>query len=369
MSYAVDTIEPRMVWKPTSVGELLAMTRQAETDGLAVIPWGGGTHMDLGFAPVRYDVALDMTGLKGVVEYHPDDLVLTVLAGTTLAEVDEVVRPQGLRLALDPPWPERATVGGVLAANASGPLRHVYGTARDLVLGMKVALTGGTEVKGGGRVVKNVSGYDLVRLFVGSLGTLGAIFEATFKLMPRPAVQETLAIECDGPETCEAWLSRLCGSDFAPASVELHRDGGWFLLVGLEGERELVASQRLALPAGGAVPPGPSDADTVLKVSVLPGDVVRYAAAAPAGATVVGAAGVGVLRVHLAQGSPASVRTLREAAQAMGGTLVVERAPAALKAEVDVWGPVGDSLELMRQIKQTVDPHGMFSPGRFVDRL
>ncbi|HEY4001840.1 MAG TPA: FAD-binding oxidoreductase [Candidatus Xenobia bacterium] len=368
MSWEVDGRVPSQVWEPRDSDELLEMLGRAQREGLSVIPWGGGTGMALGGVPSRYDVALSTAGLKRLVMLSPDDLVVTVEAGMTLAELDAHVAPHGLRLPLDPPAPDQATVGGVLATNGYGPLRHSQGTPRDLVLGIKVGMSDGRPLKGGGQVVKNVSGYDLVRLMVGSSGTLGVIFEATFKLLPRPAASRWLELSCASPAFCEEWLERLSGPDFRLSSLELYRDGGLTLYIGLEGEPEMVEAQAALVPDARRCEGIPQvDGPLVIKASVLPSDVVPLLERVD-GVAVLGAAGLGVLRFFCPP-QKAWVDRIRQAVHAVGGTVVVERAPVDIKRGVRIWDDPGDSLPWMRQVKDTLDPTGTFSPGRFVDGL
>src|SRR5215216_374284 len=183
--YEVDGVRPEAVVRVASADDVGAVMRLASSQRLAVIARGGGTMVDLGNPPRRMDVVLDVTRLNRIVEYHPQDLTVTVEAGVTIGELQRTLGEHGQMLALDPPLEERATVGGVLATNAWGPRRH--GTARDLVIGSRAVLADGSRIRAGGKVVKNVAGYDLNKLLIGSLGTLAVITEATFKLAPRPA--------------------------------------------------------------------------------------------------------------------------------------------------------------------------------------
>ena len=189
-SHAVDGLAPGCAVEPLTVEELCAALRDASERGAAVIPWGAGRHMSLGNVPTRYDVALRTTKLDRVIEYEPADMTVAVEAGITMGRLQSLLAERGQFLPIDAP--ADATVGGVLSAGVSGPSRHAYGLPRDWLLGCRMALADGTAIKGGGRVVKNVAGYDMPKLFVGSLGTLGVIVEATFKVAPLPVAQETL---------------------------------------------------------------------------------------------------------------------------------------------------------------------------------
>ena len=172
-AFLVDGVRPRYVCTPASVDELSRAVRAASQTGATVIPWGGGTRMSIGFPPRAADLVVQTEKLREVVEYEPADLTVTVQAGMRLSDLQARLRAEGQMLALDPAAADRATIGGLIAANASGPLRLLYGTARDLVIGTRVVNADGVVSKAGGRVVKNVAGYDLNKLYVGSLGTVG----------------------------------------------------------------------------------------------------------------------------------------------------------------------------------------------------
>ncbi|HEU0168162.1 MAG TPA: FAD-binding oxidoreductase, partial [Chloroflexota bacterium] len=203
--YSVDGLAPSVAAYPSSTAEAAAVVREAADNGWAVLPRGGGTQLDLGAPPRAFDVALCLANLNRVVEYEPADLVVTVEAGIRLGELQRILGEHGQFLALDPPLAEKATIGGILAANASGPQRVRYGTARDLLLGIKVVTADGRVTKSGGRVVKNVTGYDMGKLYTGSLGTLGLIAEASFKLAPLPQREATvLASFADVPSAYTA---------------------------------------------------------------------------------------------------------------------------------------------------------------------
>jgi len=185
-AFAVDGLTPQAAVAPASYEQVAEVMGYAHAEELAVIPWGGGAHIHTGNVPARYDIALSLSRLNAVVEHEPADLTTTVQAGMTLSELQGRLGAAGQLLPLDPPGGERATIGGILAANASGPWRHAFGSARDMTIGLRVVTAEGRITRAGGRVVKNVAGYDLCKLYVGSLGTLGVIVEATFKLAPLP---------------------------------------------------------------------------------------------------------------------------------------------------------------------------------------
>ncbi len=196
-AYAVDGLSPALVAMPSTQQDVASVLAAADAAGAGVLPRGGGTQTGLGMPPRRYDLALDLRRLDRVVEYEPADLTMTVEAGLRLSELQRLLGEHGQWLPLDPPLPDEATIGGVLATNASGPSRLRYGSPRDLVIGMTVALASGELVKSGGRVVKNVAGYDLSKLHIGALGTLGVIVQAAFKTAPLPPRDTIVAVSGD----------------------------------------------------------------------------------------------------------------------------------------------------------------------------
>ena len=190
--FAVDGLLPQLALQPSTADSLAAALALADRAELAVILHGGGSSLHVGRPPERYDLALDTRRLDRLIAYEPDDLTVTLETGMTVARLQALLAQRGQFLPFDVPFPTRATVGGALAAARSGPRRARFGGPRDWLIGCRVALPDGTLIRSGGRVVKNVSGYDLCKLFVGSFGTLGAIVEASFKLRPLPTADATL---------------------------------------------------------------------------------------------------------------------------------------------------------------------------------
>ena len=184
--YEIEEIRPHYEARPDDVAGIADALRFASRGEFAVVVWGGGTRIGLGNIPTGYDMALDVTGLDRVVDHTPGDLTATVEAGITISALQEALGRHGQFLAVDPPLPDRATLGGTLAIGTSGPLKWQYGSIRDTVIGMKVVQADGTVTKSGGQVVKNVSGFEMARMHIGALGTLGVIAEVSLKLTPRP---------------------------------------------------------------------------------------------------------------------------------------------------------------------------------------
>ena len=405
-AFEVDGVPAGLVARPSSVEEASQLLRAAAQDGLAVAFQGGGSKLGLGNPPERVDLLVSTAGLDQLLEHAAGDLVVRVQAGARLADLQAALAPAGQWLALDPPEP-RATVGGVVAANSSGPRRLRYGTVRDLIIGITVVLADGTVAHAGGKVVKNVAGYDLAKLFCGSLGTLGMIAEATFRLHPVPAAVAVVTLQVELPEQAGEAVRLLHRSPLEPSAIELTWPDQQLpgrLTVLFEGIRPGVQAQastaaELLGQVGEAAVLGPGETDAALRqLGVLPFEKAELAvkvtcppAELPAvladlrksllgwGGQVCAHAGTGVLWVAGAaregdlraadETVPELVRAIAEARErlaARGGSLVVVKAPVALKRAVDAWGPAGDALGLMRRVKERFDPDRRMSPGRFV---
>ncbi|WP_448624172.1 FAD-binding oxidoreductase [Geodermatophilus sp. URMC 64] len=386
----VDGVAPVAVARPTSVDAVSALLREASRAGLVTVARGGGTALDWGAPPERVDVVLDTTGLDRVVEHGAGDLVVVAQAGLPLARLAEELAGAGQELVADVPR-ERleggSTVGGALATAPSGPRRLSRGALRDLVLGTTVVRAEGVVASSGGKVVKNVAGYDLGKLMTGSYGTLAVVVQAAFRLHPLPAARAFVVGRTGLREAAEA-ARAVVRSQLAPAAVELDRPAGSdtaSVAILLEGVPAAVLAREEAAAAllGGApaeepawwgrLPAGPDD--VLLKVTAtLPGVAAVLEAARAAEQAhgvpiaVRGSAG-GVLWAAVS-GSPeavaAVVADLRRAAPSPAdGTVTVLRAPREVRAAVDVWGPV-PGLELMRRVKDQFDPGRLLAPGRFV---
>ena len=276
-AYAIGGVTPRAVARPASPEEAAAVMRVAARDRLAVVPWGGGVGLAHAAAPARYDLALDLAALDGIAAYEPDDLTITAGGGTTLAALRAAVAAHGQELPLEAPRAERATLGGVLAANASGPRRLRFGAPRDRVLGGRFLLGDGTLVRSGGRVVKNVAGYALHRLLCGSRGGLGVLLEATVKLEPAPARRAALLFGA-GPRTladAARWVA-LAALEPAVLTVVGDRLGGalpvssptdpFTLVVGLEDDEARVDEQAAAYTRMLGEPDARLEGDSVAKL-------------------------------------------------------------------------------------------------------
>ena len=417
--YSVDGIVPTVAVSPATVEAVSDVLSFAFREGKMVTPWGGGTQMALGNRPRQVDLALDLRALHNVLFHEPSDLVVGVEAGITLVELQGMLAAKGQFLPLQAPLPSRATVGGILAADASGPSRLAYGSPRDWLIGIKVVHSNGVIAKSGGRVVKNVTGYDLNKLYVGSLGTLGVIVEAAFKVAPLSADDRTLvatyptlgaAIHAARQLLCPSFtphalvvIDREVATRLGGLGVAAHTEA--LLLALFAGRRAVVqrradeaaaevdrggavAVERLAHEDGvslwqGVTDLGWTDDDArqlVVKVSGLPSQVRDLVALAGSlgpptlSHGVVADVGYGSVR-HLwwaQEGSAGQahlpeevVGRLREGARRCGAHVVVERCPVEVKDRIDVWGDSPEGIDIMRRIKQQLDPAGVLNPGRF----
>lgn len=384
----VDGTVPHFVAYATRTAEVAAAVKVAARHGLSVVARGAGTKQDWGAPPRRVGLLLDLSKMAGVIEHTSGDLVATVKAGTTLAELARALSSSGQRLPLDEVV-AGSTVGGAVATGASGPLRYGHGTARDLLLGVTVVRADGTVAKAGSKVVKNVAGYDLPKLFAGSYGTLGVMTELTFKLRPLPASSLFVSAVYPSPAEAAYSLARLVRSQAAPAAIEAYRPGptGPVELCTLVEGRPAPAEERAGqlastmpgaslshlAPAWWGLLPGPVTLKLTAVLSGV-GALMERAGKACAGlglrATLSGSAGAGAFYLGLPAGTPshqlaALLQELRSAASQAEGYVTVLRAPGRCKAGLDLWGPV-PGLELMRRVKARFDPAGLLAPGRFV---
>lgn len=391
----IDGVPARFVAAPADTGQVSALLSLASSKRWSVSPRGHGTQLDLGNPPRSVDLLLSTERLIGVGEHAPGDLVARVHAGTSLADFQNILAPAGQMLAIDPPDPG-ASIGGLIATNHSGPRRFRYGTIRDLLIGITVVLADGTIAKAGGKVVKNVAGYDLSKLFTGSLGTLGVIVDATFRLHPRPPSARLAQLVVTDPNAAGRAVTSIAGSQLTPTAIEIGGDAReQTVAVLFEGLETAVDEQVAATVAilerfgftraltgdaarksvEGAALEGLAEESLCLKVSHLPADlalvlilITETLGRWDASFRFWGHAGSGILYLSLgpleisaAQAVVATLRTkIRE------GAVVVFRADPAVKAELELWGDVGSALPLMRRVKDQFDPAGILNAGRFV---
>ncbi len=357
---------------------------------------------------------IDTRGLARVIDYPARDMTITAQAGITLAGLDAILRVENQRLPVDVPRADQATLGGAIATNTSGPRRYGFGTLRDYVIGISAVNDEGHEIKAGGRVVKNVAGYDLCKLYIGSLGTLGIITQVTLKLRPRPDEHALVTLGCE-TDALGAMLDRLHDSRTRPVCLEvLNRsaadevsrtanialpDAPWVVAVGFEDNREAVAwqvrqlIQELAAGPALGLDARVSDAAVPLwaalveflgravgfsfKANLLPSATagfVREVSALPERPLLQAHAGNGIVIGHVdndltLERAVEMLKLMQGLATPTRGAVVVLRCPAAWKRTLPVWGPPREDVWLMRAVKERLDPGRLFNPGRFVDGI
>jgi len=374
------------VAQPASAAELGQIVRDAAAQGIAVFPLGGRTMLHIGYRPNKPGVGVDLRNLDQVIDYPARDMTITVQAGITIAKLQEILAKENQQLPIDVPNPEQATLGGAIAVNASGPRRYGYGTLRDYVIGISFINDQGQEVKAGGRVVKNVAGYDLMKLQIGALGTLGIITQATLKLRPIPEASSTVVFDC--PETqLAARLDDLHRSPTRPISLDVWttQKGYYQILVEFEGNREGVEWQVRTLNQPGAqatsstgpVACAPDWCEVrryTFRANTLPSRLAGFMSIARSISipTLHAHAGNGILYSHFddltLDQARTMLKTLQDAARPQGNVVVI-RCPVEWKSELPIWGKPRGDYALMKRVKQALDPGGIFNPGRFVDGM
>ena len=391
---AIDGVCPRIVAEPTTGQALAEILRWACAERLAVGVRGGGTKLTWGRRPGPIDVALSTARLNRVVEHRHGDLTATIEAGATLTQVNDALGIHRQWLPLDPPWPERATVGGIVATNDSGPSRHWHGAPRDLIIGVTFARHDGALAKAGGIVVKNVAGYDLSRLMTGAFGSLGVIVDATFKVTPIAVSSRTLTVDLDNVEALEPALTAVMASSLTPSAVELAYPPARLLVrfqsVDQAVEKQAEEARRLmeaATRARALVVAGDAerqvwadhsswwDADgTLLKVSTLAQALIPTVSwlrdqcdSQGLQLAAQGRAGLAVFYVRLdgpAEAQGRLIDALRGRLPLGEGSVVVRRASQTVREVADPWGPLGDGQGVMQLIKKRFDPDSRLNSGR-----
>ena len=379
---AVDGVPVGLLTRPASTDQVAEVLKAAAAHRLTVVPRGRGTKLSWGLPPTSADVLVDLGAMDRVLDHAAGDLIVEAQAGTRLSDLQDVVGQAGQRLVIDETVPG-ASVGGSLSTNASGPHRMLAGTARDLLIGITVVRADGVVAKAGGRVVKNVAGYDLGKLLIGSFGTLAVVTEALFRLHPLPEVQRWVTLPVDDAGRVHDLTQAVVHGQTVPGALDLDwpADGAGTLTVLYGGKAagvEARAGAAVAMlgadasvsdepPAGwGTYPWRPGE--TGLKLTcVLSGVRDVVATAREVGATVRGSTGGGVLYAALGRPDavPEALARLRDVCARHQGSAVVVDAPAEVKQTVDVWGPV-HGLDLMRRVKDQFDPDHRLAPGRFV---
>lgn len=423
-AFTVQGKHPDRAAAPRTPEEISHLLQSAQREHWAVVPFGSGSRQDLGNPPERFDLALATTRLDRIPEYEPQDLVVRVESGCRLARLQELLAADRLCLPVDPPAYRQTTLGGMVAANASGPDRYGHGTLRDYLLGVGVIQADGTQTRFGSRVVKNVTGYDMCKLYAGSFGTLGVFSDFYFKLKPLPPMEKTVVGLFRKLPTVRSALSKLLRSPLIPTAVEFldgnasrrlgrkldwsGRIAGYALAVKfgdleaavnwqvkelketwgscLDGDMLVSDAQAQArlwdcLREDHFCMAEPSLENVTLKVNILPNQLVQWIEEMEEHMSGIEApfflrahAGSGVIRIycHLdpatAQAGKLAglIERWRSLLNAVRGSVVVERGPASLKNRVDAWGYRYEDLKLMKRIKNRLDPREILNPGRFV---
>ena len=417
--YAIGPFTPLAVARPTEVEEVAAVLEWASRHGVAVYPAGGRTLSGLGNTPTRPGIALDMTGLDQIVDFQPADLTARVQAGATVGQLDSRLRQDGKLVPLAPPLAHRATIGGTLATGVSGVMRATYGLPRDWLIGVSVVGSDGTMSKAGGQVVKNVTGYDLNRLYTASLGTLAVITEATFKITPAPTSWAAIVATFDNDETAIAMCRNLWSEPFAPQSLHIlsanaarhlgdayaPKESGPIAVALIAGRPASVrrrvegvtsawlnADNLMRLKDNDAIaltetltdlPVNPADPPPIcVRLNTPPGALAQLMAlddhdtegTKPGVVADVGFGGGRLLWWNDLSGANVAevaerLTNIQIGAARLGGDAIVETCPQTIKELIDVWGPSPSGMKIMRQIKRQFDPKGVLNPGRFIGGL
>jgi glycolate oxidase FAD binding subunit len=388
------------LYRPASVGEAATTLADLAAKKQTVSVIGGETALDLGNPPARIDAIVSTSALDRVVEYAPADQIVTVEAGITLEQLQARLRPNRQRLAVDPPLAHRATIGGIVATDAYGPRRSRYGTIRDLVVGMTIVRPDGTLARGGGKVVKNVAGFDVPKLMVGSLGTLAMIATVTLRLHPLPERERVLALRDCSASQIRRLANEIVAAQLEPSLVLAVGEGERYTVcVGFEGfaagvdaqivslqavaeglgvqTEELAAAERSAFDE--AHERTRTEGALRIKISALPGRFPEIDARVIGPLLALLEAGrcvayptVGVAFIAGKAFDPRIIPALFEARRVVesgGGTLVITAAPDEIRERIDVWGTPPPAFRLMRALKERFDPEHRFNPGRFVGGL
>lgn len=405
----------RVVAFPRDIAELSEVMQLAAAERWRVIPAGAGTWLEMGNRPIEMNLVVSTARMSRVLEYEPADLTATVEAGCALAAFNQVATRHRQFIPLDPFGDPAATLGGVVATGSSGALRCAYGTPRDWLIGLRVVHADGHITHAGGKVVKNVAGYDLCKLYTGSFGSLAVIAEMSFKLRALPMSEKTLvfysADETEAIKLLGALAVTISDSDVQPAAMELIAPvsgAGWALepdqyslVLRFLGDQQAIAAQiEEALQLGAHLrhtvlqeaealdfwqlyhtSETAPQWDYSLRLSALPADLAALVGDCERilpPAHLRAHAGNGVVRIHATAGWLDDFKTkerahklaeLRRLAQGRGGQLIIQRATEEVRAQLDVWGEVGATATLMRGLKERFDPQARLNPGRFVAGL
>jgi glycolate oxidase FAD binding subunit len=425
-AYAIDGKKPKVVVTPGTIDEVSKVVAHANQQHLAIIPKGNGTKMEMGGIPKKMDIVLSTSRLNRITDRDCENLTLSAESGLTLGEVQQGLAKvgKGYFLPLDPPFTGKATLGGIVATNSSGPKRLLYGTARDMMIGAKAVFPNGDIVVSGGKTVKNVSGYDMCKLLIGSYGTLGILCEMTFKLLPLPEKEATLLLSFAELEEADGFAREMRGSQLIPSSLEILNakavqkmkypvsmppNGNFLVAIGVEGVTESIDRQISEMSEigkkNGVLEAVTLDSDKHLafwiairdfsygliqeypnaislksnflisKSGEMLGEYEKIAQGLGIDCAFISHAGNGILYSHILPGKNFRskvesfvelIEKLTAEAVKYGGGLVVESSPLSIKKKVDVWGQSRSDYLVARRLKEQIDPAGILNMGRFV---
>ena len=425
-AYAIDGKKPKAVVTPGTIDEVSKVVAHANQQHLAIIPKGNGTKMEMGGIPKKMDILLSTRRLNRITDRDCENLTLSAESGLTLGEVQQGLAKvgKGYFLPLDPPFTDKATLGGIVATNSSGPKRLLYGTARDMIIGAKAVFPNGDIVGFGGKTVKNVSGYDMCKLLIGSYGTLGILCEMTFKLLPLPEKEATVLLSFAKLEEADGFVREMRGSQLIPSSLEILNakavqkmkypvsmppNGNYVVAIGVEGVTESIDRQIPEMSEIGKKH-GTLEAVTldlekhqafwvalrdfssrltdeysnvismksnflISKCGEVLGSYEKIAQGLGIHCAFISHAGNGILYSHILPGKSFRskvesfvelIEKLTAEAVKNGGGLVVESSPLSIKKKVDVWGQSRSDYLVARRLKEQIDPAGILNIGRFV---
>ena len=425
-AYALDGKKPKAIVSPRTIDQVSQVIAYANQQRLAIIPRGNGTKMGMGGIPKKMDIILSTNRLNRITDSDCENLTLSAESGITLSEVQKSLATvgKGYFLPLDPPFTDQATLGGIVATNSNGPKRLLYGTARDLIIGTKAVFPNGDVVVSGGKTVKNVSGYDMCKLLIGSYGTLGVLCEMTFKLLPLPEKEATLLLSFARIEEADGFVRELRGSPLIPSSIEIlnaiavqkmkypmsmHPNGNYLVAAAVEGVVESIDRQVSEMSEigkkYGVLEAVTLDSDKhqafwvairdfpywltqkypntiylksnflISKSGEMIGSYEKGTKEFGMDCALVCHCGNGILYSYILAGG--NVRSkiesfvevigrLNSEAVKNGGNLVVESSPLLIKKQVNVWGESRSDYPVMRRLKEQIDPAGILNVGRFV---
>ncbi len=409
---------PSSIEHPTTLDEISNALCKSNDAGQSVIPWGGGTRITIGNIPTSYDTALDLSEFTGDIEHEPGDMTVVANAGVTIGSLNALLGDEGQRLPFEVRNPATATVGGSIASNASGHRQSSTGGIRDWVIGMQIVLADGTVTKSGGRVVKNVQGYEMHRLHTGAFGTLGVVSQVAFKLLPTPPEQQSVIAWFDDQYSAQDVGLSLVNGLFNPEAISLIHgpiaeqvitgageastaEETWVLIIRLGGgvrsiERQVnevvgasgangatgyaVLSDIAANAAWTILEDSESQSHTIIRMTARTSNALTASHEIPISdlekdkrISTICDLGFGAMTVIADltndEESLSFINSTLQTITKHGGSYLIEKCPVDVKHDMDVFSDVGNSIDLMRRIKNQYDPNRTLNPGRFVGKI